>query len=91
MKGAALSTMVGWMTFGKKKYDHLDSTMRKLIPPIREVMVDLIPLVDADTNAFNMYMVRTAAIDYGIQENLIIDAKYQIRDFKWELFNVTTR
>ncbi|XP_046846404.1 formimidoyltransferase-cyclodeaminase-like [Xenia sp. Carnegie-2017] len=54
--GAALSTMVGWMTFGKKKYDHLDSTMRKLIPPIREVMVDLIPLVDADTNAFNMYM-----------------------------------
>ena len=31
--------------------------MRKLIPPIYQVMVDLIPLVDADTNAFNMYMV----------------------------------
>jgi glutamate formiminotransferase/formiminotetrahydrofolate cyclodeaminase len=50
--------MVGWMTFGKKKYENIDSTMRKLIPPVYQVMVDLIPLVDADTNAFNMYMVR---------------------------------
>ena len=54
--GAALSTMVGWMTFGKKKYEDLDSTMRKVIPPIYKVMNDLIPLVDEDTNAFNLYM-----------------------------------
>ena len=58
LQGAALSTMVGWMTFGKKKYEDLDSTMRELIPPIYQVMADLIPLVDADTNAFNTYMVR---------------------------------
>ena len=58
LQGAALSAMVGWMTFGKKKYEDLDSTMRKLIPPIYKVMNDLIPLVDEDTNAFNLYMVR---------------------------------
>lgn len=57
-QGAALSVMVGWMTFGKKKFENLDSTMRILIPPIHQVMIDLIPLVDADANAFNTYMVR---------------------------------
>lgn len=57
LQGAALSTMVGWMTFGKKKYEGLDSTMRKLIPPIYQAMKDLTILVDADTEAFNMYMV----------------------------------
>lgn len=45
------------MTFGKKKYEGLDSTMRKLIPPIYQAMKDLTILVDADTEAFNMYMV----------------------------------
>jgi glutamate formiminotransferase/formiminotetrahydrofolate cyclodeaminase len=54
--------MVGWMTFGKKKYEDLDSTMRTLIPPIYQVMNDLIPLVDEDTNAFNKYMVRCTSI-----------------------------
>ncbi|XP_028395234.1 formimidoyltransferase-cyclodeaminase-like isoform X2 [Dendronephthya gigantea] len=54
--GAALSTMVGWMSFGKKKFEGLDSAMRTLIPPIYQVMVDLMPLVDADAKAFNMYM-----------------------------------
>ena len=59
--------MVGWMTFGKKKYEDLDSTMRRLIPPIYQVMLDLIPLVDADANAFNMYMVRmNNSISYSI-------------------------
>ena len=57
-QGAALSLMMGWMTYGKKKFDTLDSTMRRLIPPIYQVMIDLIPLVDADTDAFNTYMVR---------------------------------
>jgi len=55
--GAALGTMVGWMTFGNKKFEHLDSTMRKLIGPLHDKMKELIPLIDADTNAFNDYML----------------------------------
>lgn len=64
--------MVGWMTFGKKKYDGVDSAMRKLIPPIHQVMIDLVPLVDADANAFNMYMVwaRLYALGYIVPDIL---------------------
>ena len=54
--GAALGAMVGWMSYGNKKFEHLDSTMRKLIPPLHEKMKQLIPMIDADTNAFNDYM-----------------------------------
>lgn len=54
--GAALGAMVGWMSYGNKKFEHLDSTMRKLIPPLHYKMKELIPLIDADTNAFTDYM-----------------------------------
>ena len=49
--------MVGWLTFGNKKFEKLDSTMRKAIPPLHDVMMALIPMVDADTDAFTEYMV----------------------------------
>ncbi|MFZ1460530.1 MAG: glutamate formimidoyltransferase, partial [Ignavibacteria bacterium] len=55
--GAALGAMVGWMSYGNKKFEHLDSTMRKLILPLNEKMKQLIPMIDADTNAFNDYMM----------------------------------
>ncbi len=54
--GAALGAMVGWMTYGNKKFAHLDSKIRKLIPPLHNKMKELIPLIDADTNAFTDYM-----------------------------------
>ena len=49
--------MVGWMSYGNRKFEKLDASMRKLIPPIQKTMLNLIPMVDADTNAFNEYMV----------------------------------
>jgi glutamate formiminotransferase / formiminotetrahydrofolate cyclodeaminase len=54
--GAALGAMVGWMTYGKRKFEDKDAAMRRLLPPLDEAMRDLIPLVDADTRAFNDYM-----------------------------------
>lgn len=54
--GAALGAMVGWMTYGNKKFEHLDGTMRKLIAPLNMKMKELIPLIDADTDAFTDYM-----------------------------------
>ncbi len=54
--GAGLGAMMGWMSYGSKKFEHLDAEMRKLIPPLDEAMKKLIPLIDADTNAFNDYM-----------------------------------
>jgi glutamate formiminotransferase/formiminotetrahydrofolate cyclodeaminase len=54
--GAALGAMMGWMSYGSKKFEHLDSKMRKFIPPLDEAMKKLIPMIDADTNAFTDYM-----------------------------------
>jgi glutamate formiminotransferase/formiminotetrahydrofolate cyclodeaminase len=54
--GAALATMVGWMTYGKRKFEDKDAVMRRLIPPLHQAMETLIPLVDADTRAFADYL-----------------------------------
>lgn len=54
--GAALGAMMGWMTYGNKKFAHLDMKIRPLISELHNNMKNLIPLIDADTNAFNDYM-----------------------------------
>lgn len=54
--GAGLGAMMGWMTFGRRKFEDLDPIMRKLIKPMHEKMHSLIPMIDADTNAFTDYM-----------------------------------
>lgn len=54
--GAALGAMVGQLTYGKRQWDHLDATMRRLIPPLHNTAVALIPAIDADTAAFNNFM-----------------------------------
>lgn len=54
--GAGLGAMMGWMTYGNKKFEAVDTDMRRLIPPLHENMKKLIPLIDADTDAFTDYM-----------------------------------
>jgi glutamate formiminotransferase/formiminotetrahydrofolate cyclodeaminase len=54
--GAGLGAMVGWMTYGKRKFEEKDAMMRQLIPPLHEAMLALVPMIDADTNAFSDYM-----------------------------------
>mgnify|MGYP006241650449 CR=1 FL=1 len=48
--------MVGWMTYGNRKFEALDATMRRLIPPLHSGMEALLPCIDADTDAFTDYM-----------------------------------
>ncbi|HSD29948.1 MAG TPA: glutamate formimidoyltransferase [Vicinamibacteria bacterium] len=54
--GAALGAMVGWMTYGKRKFEAQEAAMRRLIPPLHEGMKDLLPLIDRDTRAFDAYL-----------------------------------
>ncbi|MGE0455350.1 MAG: glutamate formimidoyltransferase [Vicinamibacteria bacterium] len=54
--GAALGAMVGWMTYGKRKFEAQDPVMRRLIPPLDAAMRALVPMIDADTGAFNDYL-----------------------------------
>ncbi|XP_058379351.1 formimidoyltransferase-cyclodeaminase [Diceros bicornis minor] len=50
--GAALASMAGLMTYGRRQFEHLDSTMRRLIPPFHAALAELTTLVDADARAF---------------------------------------
>lgn len=57
LQGAALSAMVGKLTYGKRQWESLDGTMRRLIPGVDRASRDMIQIVDKDTSAFNDYMV----------------------------------
>ena len=54
--GAGLGAMVGWMTYGKRKFADQDKVMRRLIPPLDEAMRALLPMIDRDTRAFDAYL-----------------------------------
>ena len=54
--GAALGAMVAKLTLGVRKFEDLDEKMRKLVPPLNQAAGDLIPMIDADTDAFNDYI-----------------------------------
>jgi glutamate formiminotransferase / formiminotetrahydrofolate cyclodeaminase len=54
--GAALGAMVGWLTYGRRKYEHLDPRMREALPPLVEIQEALLQAIDADTDAFADYM-----------------------------------
>lgn len=59
--GAALTSMVGELTVGRKKYESLSDDEKKAIDDnlaaVKVLITRLNELVDEDTNAFNDYMV----------------------------------
>ncbi|XP_042811357.1 formimidoyltransferase-cyclodeaminase isoform X1 [Panthera leo] len=57
--GAALASMAGLMTYGRRQFEHLDATMRRLIPPFHAASAELTALVDADARAFQAYLEAT--------------------------------
>ncbi len=54
--GAGLGAMVARLTYGVRKFEHLDKDMRKIIPPLFDAANSLIQMIDADTEAFNDYL-----------------------------------
>ena len=55
--GAGLGAMVGKLTYGVRKFESVDAHMRAYIPPLHDAAVKLISMIDADTTAFNDFMV----------------------------------
>lgn len=97
--GAALGAMVGWMTYGKRKFEAKDEMMRRLIPPLDSAMKQLVPMIDADTRAFNDYLAslglpkdtkeqaaaREAAIQEGLEKAVDVPLEtMRIADRCWE-------
>nr|XP_020034250.1 formimidoyltransferase-cyclodeaminase [Castor canadensis] len=84
--GAALGSMVGQMTYGRRQFEHLDSKMRRLIPPFHAASAQLASLVDADAQAFTAYLEamklpkntpeerdsRTAALQEGLKQAVAV-------------------
>lgn len=58
--GAALGAMVAWLTYGRRKYEHLDAVVRKNLPTLVEVQEALLRAVDLDTDAYTDYMTALA-------------------------------
>jgi len=54
--GVALGTMVARLTQGVRKFEDQEDKLREIIPPLYNSTMKLIPMIDADTNAFNDYM-----------------------------------
>ena len=58
--GAALGTMVGQLTYGRRKFESVDEHMRTALPHVHAAMKALVPMIDADTDAFGQYVAATA-------------------------------
>ena len=58
--GAALGAMVGWLTYGRRKYEHHDKRIRRAIEPLERIRKELTVMVDRDTDAFTEYMAAVA-------------------------------
>ncbi|XP_061411754.1 formimidoyltransferase-cyclodeaminase [Lethenteron reissneri] len=54
--GAALGSMVGLMTYGKRQFEEVDEVVRRATAPLHDAMGLLSLAVDADACAFNRYM-----------------------------------
>ncbi|MBI9085099.1 MAG: glutamate formimidoyltransferase [Desulfobacterales bacterium] len=54
--GAGLGAMVAKLTYGVRKFENVDAQMRQIIPVLHRAAAALIPMIDADTSAFNEYM-----------------------------------
>lgn len=65
--GSGLGAMVGWLTYGRRKFEHLDAPLRQVIPVLEETRAALTAAIDADTKAFNDY-VAAAGMPRGTEE-----------------------
>ena len=54
--GAGLGSMAAKLTLGVRKFEAVDAKMRKIIPALHHASRALIPMIDADTNAFKDYV-----------------------------------
>ena len=54
--GAGLGSMAAKLTLGVRKFENIDNKMRKIIPALHDAAKTLIPMIDADTNAFKDYV-----------------------------------
>ncbi len=97
--GSGLGAMVGWLTYGRRKFEHLDEQVRSIIPVLEDTRKELTLMVDADTQAFNDYVAaasmpkntaeekaaRHAAMQEGLKNATMVPYRtMEIADAAWD-------
>ena len=54
--GCALAAMVGKLSYGRKQWAAVDGQMREVLPRLHNTMLEVVEMIDKDTEAFNSYM-----------------------------------
>lgn len=75
--GTGLASMVAKLTHGVRKFESVEPHMQKHIPLLHELTRKLIPMIDADTSAFNEYME-------GLRMPKATDAEKEARNAKMQ-------
>ncbi len=97
--GIGLGAMVAKLTHGVRRFEDVQPHMMKVIPTLHELTRQLIPMIDADTSAFNEYMeglrmpketkaeqqTRTAKMQAGLQTAINVPlSTMQLGDKGWD-------
>lgn len=75
--GVGLGCMVSRLTQGVRKFENVDGKMREIIPTLYYTTKKLIPMIDADTNAFNDYLEALRLPKETEEQKAIRDAQMQ--------------
>jgi len=104
--GAALGAMVAQLTYGVRKFEEVDHEMRRALPVLDDLSQRLIPMIDADTQAFNQYMLalklpkttteekslRRAAMQEGLKSAVNVPlTTMRLGDSAWEAIGLVAR
>lgn len=104
--GAGLGAMVAKLTYGVRKFEAVDQQMREIIPPLHRITQGLIPLIDADTNAFADFVAalrmpkktdeekaaRHAAMQEGLKTAIQVPLSVmRLADEAWESMQVAAQ
>ncbi|MEH0020719.1 MAG: glutamate formimidoyltransferase [Desulfobacter sp.] len=97
--GAGLGAMAAKLTLGVRKFEERDAKMREIVPVLHQAAHDLIPMVDADTDAFNDYIqalglpndtkeekrIRAEAMQAGLKKAIAVPLTVmRIADKAWD-------
>ena len=101
--GTGLGAMVAKLTHGVRKFDSVRSQMEEAIPPLHELTQKLIPMIDADTDAFIDYVAalkmprdteeeraaRSTAMEVGLKHAIEIPlTTMRLSDAAWESLEI---
>lgn len=104
--GVGLGAMVAKLTYGVRKFESVQLYMMQVIPSLHELTGKLIPMIDADTSAFNDYMeglrmpktteeekaVRHKAMQQGLKTAIQVPlTTMRLGDQAWDRFVIVAK